>query len=136
MKCVKVYGLFLVCLFLFHAEARAQSVECPKDLICLTKEQANINRDKLIELDGLKTKTIPALEAQVLAEKTNVLTAQNTAAKNEADLRKENVELLVKVGTLTGQLIGVEGERTRLIAQVEFLNKNGRQKCQPFSICF
>lgn len=126
---------FLAMMAVYSQTTLAQA--CPPQFaVCLTQEQMNANAAKLRELEALKAEKIPELQNQVLAEKINVLDVKKTAAENEVALREKNIELLVKVGTLTGQLIGAESERNRLIGQVEFLNKNGRQKCQPFSICF
>lgn len=127
--------ILLITLF-FNIAIPISAQTCPPPFaVCLTQEQANDTRDKLKERAVLINDKIPALEAQVKAEQQNVLDVKNTAAKNEADLRKENIDLLVKVGTLTGQQIANESEIVRLTAQNEFLIKMVRKKCLPFSVC-
>jgi hypothetical protein len=127
----------LLITIILSAAFTTSAQTCPPEFAaCLSQAQANATAEKLRELKTIKEEEIPALKSQVAAEKQNVLDVKNTAAKNEADLREKNIELLVKVGTLTGQLIGAEASVVRLSAENQFLVPMVRKKCLPFSICF
>lgn len=130
--------LTLTAIILFSAlAASAQTAApCPPEYtVCLTKEQANENAAKLRERLAMIDVQIPELRAQVLTEKQNRLTAQETAQKNEIDLRDALIKTQIALGEKTGELIGAEAAVVRLTAENQFLITKVRKKCLPFAVC-
>lgn len=130
---VKLCSLLLVLSFLATG-AVAQTVDCPVGYICLTQEEANVARNNAVELREIRGK-VTTLEESLKIERQNVKDAQDTARKNEADLTKVLHKTEVELARTTGELIGIKAENTSLKTMVEFLNKNGRKKCNWLSVC-
>lgn len=124
----------LLFIFIFSKQSFSQTVQCPQGYICLTQQEANVARDNALELKAVKEKIIVLTNA--LDEKDKSINElKSTAQKNEADLKDALHKTEIELATTKGQLIGSEAEKTRLTAIIDFMLKNGRKKCQPFSVC-
>lgn len=132
---IKVLTLILV-LSIFSGTGFAQTtvVDCPQGYICLTQAEANAARDAVKQRDAANNK-ITVLEGVVVEKDKTIAEIKDTAQKNQADLTDRLHKTEVELATKTGQLIGAESEKTRLTSIIDFMLKNGRKKCQPFSIC-
>lgn len=116
------------------SEVPSTSVCPPEYTVCLSQTQANDTAAKLRERLALIDQ-VAALQAQVLAEKQNVLTAKETAQQNEIDLRDALIKTQIALGEKTGELIGAEAAVVRLTAENQFLITKVRKKCMPFAVC-
>jgi hypothetical protein len=105
----------------------SQVSDCPQDKICISVEAANKARENALELQATKEKAA-VLETALTEKDKSIAELRETARKNEADLKERLHKTEVELATKTGQLIGAEAERTRLIAITEFLLKHGRVK--------
>lgn len=121
----------LILILIFVSTAFSQVPNCPTGYVCLTQEAAQKARDLAIE-----AQKVPVLEEALKEKDKTIKDIQDTAQKNEADLKaainKTNAELAEK----TGQLIAKEAEIVRLSAWFDIAMKNSRKKCMPFSVCF
>lgn len=121
--------LFLVVIFLFAVttQINAQSQICPSGLICLTQIEANKaaeNARLRVELENKIKVQNEALEAK----DRSIKDVQDTAKKNENDLKDALQKTEIELATKTGQLISSEAEKVRLTAIIDFMLKNGRVK--------
>lgn len=128
--------LLAIILFSAFAASAQTAAPCPTPdyVLCLNQTQANETAAKLRERLALIDQ-VAALQAQVLAEKQNVLTAKETAQKNEIDLRDALIKTQISLGEKTGELIGAEAAVVRLTAENQFLITKVRKKCLPFAVC-
>lgn len=120
-------------IFISYLSTFAQT-QCPQGLVCISQEAANKAAENARLIPQLENKIL-TLEDSIKLKDKNIEEIRETARKNEADLRERLTTTQIALGTATGELIGVKSENTTLKAMVEFLNKNGRKKCNFFSIC-
>lgn len=109
--------LFLAPLAVFSQEPR----------VCISQSAANVCAANSRENSALREK-IGVLEAALLEKDKSIAELRDAGSKNVADLTKALHETEIKLATATGQLIGVEAEKTRLLAIIDFMLKNGRTK--------
>jgi flagellar motility protein MotE (MotC chaperone) len=114
-------------LFAAPVATFSQTVDCPAGFVCISQEAANKARENALELQATKEKAV-VLETALTEKDKSIAELRETARKNEADLKERLHKTEVELATKTGQLIGAEAERTRLIAITEFLLKHGRVK--------
>jgi len=96
--------------------------------ICISQAAANLCGANARELPLLKEK-IAALEAALIEKDKNTAEIREAARKNEADLKERLGKTESELAVKTGQLIGAEAMVTRLTAIIDFMLKNGREKC-------
>lgn len=128
--------LMLICVllagFAFSISVKAQCPVMPAGTFCITQSEANTaaaNARTVIAQD----KEIAVLKAQLDEKDRSIKQAQDTAKQNEADLKAQNLKLVTDYATAQGQLIGANAEIVRQSATIDFLLKNGRNKCGPFT---
>ncbi len=64
----------------FGLSVNAQTVECPKELICLTQAEANVVRNNALELEVTKSK-VSILEGGLKDKDTSISEIKETAKK-------------------------------------------------------
>lgn len=114
-------------IFVFSVSIYSQQVQCPQGYVCITQEAANKVAENVRELQATKEK-VTTLENALELEKKNTKEVQETAKKNEDDLKDRIHKTEIELAGTKGQLISKEQELVRLVAQFEFLLKNGRVK--------
>lgn len=117
-----------------NSYAQTTVVNCPEGYICLTQAEANAARDKAKELEAANGKIL-VLEDSLKKKDESIKEIQDTARKNLDDMKDTLHKTEVELARTNGLLVGTQSENVTLKAMVEFLNKNGRKKCQPFSLC-
>ncbi len=117
--------IILIILFtlLVTLQANAQTDE---KTVEISQETAKACRNNFLELQAVKEKVVVLEEADKLREK-NEADLKETARVNEAALIERLHRTEVDLALKTGQLIGAEAERVRLISLVEFLAKNTKK---------
>lgn len=117
------------------AQSPCAGVVMPAGTLCISQEAGNAAAENARELAATKEKVV-VLE-QALVDKDKIIADnKDTAAKNEADLRKQLHKTESDLSLVTGQLIAKEAELNRNILVIDVLLKNTRKKCAPLSICF
>lgn len=107
--------------------AMSQCPTMPAGTFCLTQAQANAARDAVQERDGLKEKVV-VLEAG-LAEKDKIAAAARADdLKSINELKAQNTDLAVKLGTATGQIIECRADKVMYTSLIEYLTKNQKSK--------
>lgn len=127
-------GIIVTCLTLaLTAATLGQVAGCPQGYVCLTQEAAQ----RAVENARLR----PLLEQQIEeltksrdAARQDAESVRSTAMKNEADLRKALIDTTVDYARASGELIQSKAEVVNLRTQVEFMLKNGRNKCGGFTL--
>lgn len=108
--------LITALLIITATVANAQSVDCPVDKVCITRDQA-----------------VQALQDRdtVEAQKTEI------RVKDQAidDLKKEVFKMQIELAKAIGEKTGAEQMVVRLSAVLDIALKNTRKRCAPFSIC-
>jgi septal ring factor EnvC (AmiA/AmiB activator) len=107
--------------------AFSQSVECPPSLICLTQAEANAAAQNARELIATREK-ITVLESALKSKDDTIREIQETAKKNENDLKEAINRTTAELARTNGQLTGAEAMNVRLTAIIDFMLKNGRTK--------
>lgn len=122
-------GIIVTCLTpVLTAVTLGQVAGCPQGYVCLTQEAAQRAVENA-RLRPLLEEKVTALESSVAAKEADLKETRETARKNEADLRQALNETTVKYATTAGELIATKAEVTRQAVTIEFLLKNGRNKC-------
>lgn len=119
-------GIAFICLGLNVSTTFAQEPEPPK--VCISQAAANQCAANARELPAVREKNA-VLEAALLEKDKSIAEIREAARKNEADLKEALVKTQSELAVKTGQLIGAEAMVTRLTAIIDFMLKNGRQKC-------
>lgn len=120
---MKLFLITIVLLILCPMAAFSQDE--PK--VCISQAAANVCAANSRENVALKEK-IAVLESALTEKDKSIAELQDANRKNVADLTKALHETEVKLATATGQLIGTEAEKTRLLAIIDILLKNSRKK--------
>lgn len=118
--------IITVCFLAFVSIAQAQTPDEPK--VCISQAAANKCAENARVVPALEAK-IAELEAGLLLKDKSIAETREAARKNEADLKERLGKTEGELATKTGQLIGSEAMVTRLTAIIDFMLKNGRQKC-------
>lgn len=101
---------FLCIALLFIAAFAVQAQQCPPDMVCTTPEAA---RKALQDSD------------MVTAQAAEILTLREAVVKQ----KEVTVDIKIEYAKTLGELVGAKGELISLRAQLEFVMKNGRNKC-------
>lgn len=123
--------LIAVAILALVAGAFAQDPEPPK--ICISQAAANKCAENARVVPALEAK-IAELEAGLLEKDKSIAEIREAARKNEAELRAALSKTENELATKTGQLIGAEATITRFTAIIDFMLKNGRNKCGGFTV--
>jgi hypothetical protein len=127
--------LFLLILAPLAAYSQAKCPPMPSGTICLSQAAANAAASNARELAASRAE-IEILK-QALTEKDKSITELRLAGnQNVADLTKALTDTQVKLAQKTGELIGSDAERTRLIAMLEMALKNTKKKRNAFITLF
>ena len=96
--------------------------------VCISQSAANVCAANSRELSAIREKVV-VLESALIEKDKSIQELKDANQKNVADLTKALHETETKLATATGQLIGAEAMVVRLTAVIDFMLKNGRQKC-------
>lgn len=125
--------LAITFVFCVSISGTAQST-CPTGFICLTQEQANIAAQNAKDVVLQKAQIVVRDDALKEKDKS-IQEVKDTAAQNVADITARLHASENALATSTGQLIGSEAEKVRLLAIIDALLKMTRKKCLPLSVC-
>lgn len=114
-------------LFLSPLAVFSQAPECPAGKVCISQEAANKAAENARELEATKEK-VKTLEGALVKKDESIREAQETARKNEADLREQLHKTEVELALKTGQLISKEAEAVRNLALIDLLLKQTKKK--------
>jgi len=111
--------LLLITLILLGSAllTNAQTVECPQDMVCITRDAA---LKALADADRVK-----ALESEVKVKDTAI-----------ADFRKELNDMRIEFARVSGENTAIKQNAVSDRAIIELLLKNTKKRCLPLSICF
>jgi nucleotide-binding universal stress UspA family protein len=118
---------FVVLLFVSAAVAQSGCPVMPAGYLCITQEAGDRAASNARELAATRDKVV-VLEAALIEKDKNTEEIRAAAAKNEADLKAALHRTEVELATKTGQLIGSEAEKTRMLATIDVLLKYARPK--------
>lgn len=131
MRVLKGFAAIAAVLFLFALSAAAQTTApcpvMPAGTLCVSQQAGNVAVSNAKELEATKQK-VTILEDALKQKDADILLVQQTAAKNVADLTAALHSTELKLATATGQLIGTDAERVRLIAMLEAAMKNTKKR--------
>jgi peptidoglycan hydrolase CwlO-like protein len=120
--------LLITILFILTASVitTAQTV-CPEGLVCISQSAANQAAANVRELEATKEK-VTVLESALKSKDDTIREIQETAKKNENDLKEAINRTTAELARTNGQLTGAEAMNVRLTAIIDFMLKNGRTK--------
>jgi IS5 family transposase len=118
--------MLAVCILIFTAATNCQVPDEPK--VCISQAAANKCAENARLVPALENKNT-TLEASLLEKDKSIAELREAGRKNEADLKEALIKTQSELATKTGQLIGAEAMVTRLTAIIDFMLKNGREKC-------
>lgn len=113
---------------LFTVAVSCQVPECPPGYVCITQAAANRAAENA-RLVPVLEQSVTDLKAQLVEKDKSTDEIRKAGEENVRDLKAENTRLISEVSVKTGQLVGSEAMVTRLTAIVDFMLKNGREKC-------
>lgn len=99
-----------VILFILTLAASGQTPQCPPDMVCISPQAA---RQALENADTVK------------AQAAEILTLREAVLKQ----KEATVDVKIEYAKTLGELTGAQKELIALRAQLEFVMKNGRNKC-------
>jgi septal ring factor EnvC (AmiA/AmiB activator) len=102
----------LLFISLFAIAATAQTAECPSGYICLDQTQANIAAQNARELTATREK-VTVLESALKSKDDTIREIQETAKKNENDLREAIRRTESELSRTNGMLTAREAEVVR-----------------------
>ncbi len=113
--------LCLCIIFLFAVVGvKAQSVECPQNMVCITREAAQ--------------------KALADGDKVIALTAENTTLKDAIEGKDGYKALLAQMridfARVSGELTSEKEHAVRMDAVLDLALKHTQKSCKPFSVCF
>jgi hypothetical protein len=101
--------------------------------VCISQQAANACATNARTIPALEAK-IAILEAALVEKDKSIDELKETNRKNVQDLTKAVHDGDVKLATATGQLIEKDGTIVRITAILDFVMKNGRNKCGPLTV--
>lgn len=96
--------------------------------VCISQDAANKCAENARVVPALEAK-IATLEQGLKDKDVSIEELKAINKTNVADLERRLNETTNKLATATGQLVGAESMVVRLTAMVDFMLKNGREKC-------
>jgi hypothetical protein len=120
--------ILITLLFILTASViTSAQVECPAGMVCISQVAANQAALNARELEATREK-VKVLESALVDKDKSIAEVQETARKNEADLKDALHKTEVELSLKTGQLIGAENMNVRQTAIIEALVKVVRAK--------
>ena len=103
------------------------SVFSQSNEVCISQAAANVCGQNARLIPALEQK-IAVLEAAMLEKDKSIAELIETNRKNIADLQEALKRTEIALATKTGELIGNEAEKVRLLALLDFAIKNTKKK--------
>lgn len=127
-----IVGVFTLLMLAYAGNVLGQSTapKCPvmpAGFLCITQAAGNAAAENVRELAATKAANAELKQALVDKDK-NAEEIKATAAKNEADLKAANTQLLIDIAKKTGEIIKCDAYAVRDASLIEFLVKNQRSK--------
>jgi len=118
---------FLLVLWPVAAFSQVPCPPMPVGTVCISQQAANAAASNARELAATKEK-VAVLEDALKQKDASIQELKDTNAKNVADLKDALNKTEVQLATKTGELVGSEAEKTRLLAIIDVLLKSTRPK--------
>lgn len=131
---LRISLILFIALLIGAISAKAQCPVMPAGTLCISQAAGNTAAAEHREL--IATKEALAVRDAALLDKDKIIQDNKAeATKSINELKTANADLLGKLGTATGQVIGAQAEIVRNTAMIQFLLTNGRKKCGVSIFC-